>query len=281
MNHNLTTFLGAVPQSMFSPFLGQLYSSDDADEKHCLLLRAYESEPYLLAKLVSLANSVIYGMPNKYFYTPAECLGRVGQAEGTALAISFYLKAGVQGWMRDDERSTAVWQEAIFAAQVSQMLVSHGCGQVRDGKPFLSTLLSYLGELFLTGPVFDQIGEQLNLAMYSNANEGEIDAYAVTMALLQKMGLPSPVKSTILSVEELHRGQVSTTGGYRPTSDTALLTAARGIAQSFYPQGVFVARIDEHMVDVAIDALALDDGDLDVIKTKVGVLRAKLPAYLT
>lgn len=280
MNQNLTTFLGAVPQSMFSPFLGQLYSADDADEKHYLLLRAYESEPYLLAKLVSLANSVIYGMPNKYFYTPAECLGRVGQAEGTALAISFFLKAGVQGWMRDDERSTAVWQEAIFAAQVSQMLVSHGGGNVRDGKPFLSTLLSYLGELFLTGPVFDQI-EELNLAMYSNANEGEIDAYAVTMALLQKMGLPSPVKSTILSVEELHRGQLSPTGGYQPTSDTALLTAARGIAQSFYPQGVFVARIEERIVDVAIGALALDDGDLDIIKTKVDVLRAKLPAYLT
>lgn len=275
MHRMLQSFLGAVPQSVFSPFLAELYASTDPDKQQLLLIQACSSEPYLCSKLVNMANSVYYGRPGHWYLKVEDCLARIGLEEAMRLAMRFFVEAGMKDLFCNEERSQAVWQEAVFAAQLAQLISGFGGKDVQDGKPFLSTLLSYLGELYLVGPVFDKLTGPIQLGFYSQGNEGEIDPFELTKALMKKLGLPEPVTATILSVEELHYG-----GMVDEQNSAAVVTLARGLAQTYYPEGVFVARMKEPAVTSAINLLQFEDVELTTITERAEYIREQLPVYL-
>lgn len=276
MARPLYTFLGAVPQCTFSPYLHQFQSCVDADDRQALLLRAFESEPYLLAKAVSLANSVVYGVAGRYFYTPADCLSRIGQTQAGNVAMAFFVEAGLRGWIRNQPRSQAVWQEAVFAAQVAQMLSSFVQEPIPNGIPFLTTLLSYLGELFLVGPVFDELGPNPTLALYARGQLNELDAYVLTRLLLPKLDLPSPIRRVLH-----HTGLTPELPDEGESGAVALLLLARSMAQAFYPEDAFVARIEEPLAEWAPQALGLAEASLAEAARQARQLRQKLPHFLT
>lgn len=276
MPQTLISFMGAIEAPMFSDYLSKLHGCEDPDETYTLLMRAYKAEPYLLAKLVNLANSVMYGYPGRYFYTPEECLGRVGMAQATRLAMAFFVEAGLKGWLYSCTRSRAVWQEAVFASQIAEQL-RLDTGLLLQNSAFLATLLSYLGELFLAGPVFERLGDEVHLGLYAHSQSNEIDPYILTKLLLKKLTLPQPIEASLGLVERFF----DPSGNDPHHRVAAALTLARGVAQRFYPRGVFIAYVEDNAVEYAQLRLGLDDKGLEALIDKAKLLRKDLPLYLT
>jgi hypothetical protein len=251
----IPTLLGQAQFPSFSPNVEMLQSCEDEEETHRLLIRAMEDEPFLLAKFVNRANSVAFGAPGEYFFSPLDCLTRVGLVEGLHTALDFYLSDALGPYIRANRHCVATWVEARVAAQLSKHFSDLCSGDFRTGAAFLTIALSYVGELFALSAATTSETTGINLGLYAQPVPGQIDVFHLSSVIIGKLQLPRTVTRTFAEVSAL-----MDTSRFAPNPASVVL--ARALAQSSQPQNTPVSQVSLEMLESVVKGLQLDENRL-------------------
>jgi hypothetical protein len=252
----IPTLLGQAQFPSFSPDLEALQSCTDDELLYELLLRAMEKEPFLLAKFVTRANSIAFGAPGEHFFTPRDCLSRVGLAEGLHTALDFYLEDALGPYIRENRHCVATWKEARIAAQMSKHLGSLCNDDFRTGAAFLATALSYVGELFALSVATTSSTIGINMGLYAQARPEQVDVFHISTVIIGKLQLPATVTRNFRQIREVFADDVEF------PANAASILLARALAQSSQPSGVPVAQVSPECYAHVIKGFQLSEEKL-------------------
>jgi hypothetical protein len=262
--------LGQAQFPAFSPDLDALHSCTDDERRYELLLGCMEREPFLLAKFVTKANSIAFGVPGEHFFTPRDCLLRVGLDEGLITAFDFYLEDALGPYIRLNRHCVATWIEARIAAQIAKHLAPYCTDDFRTGAAFLATALSYVGELFVLGVATNSETRGINLGLYAQALEDQVDVFHISTVIIGKLQLPDAVTGNIRQIREL----LPEDGAFSANAATILL--ARALAQAGQPLDVPISQISPETYQRLVSCLAISDKNLARLLARANETRLHL-----
>ena len=266
----IPTLLGQAQFPSFSPNLAMLQSCTDEEALYDLLFQAMEREPYLLAKFVTRANSIAYGVPGEHFYSPRDCLNRVGLTEGLHIALNFYLEDALGPYIRANSHCVATWREARVAAQVSKHLSRLCTDDFRTGAAFLTSALSYVGELFTLSVATTSETRGINLGLYAEPKEGQVDVFHITGVIIGKLELPQTVGRQFREIRKVVAGEAP----FRANAGSVLLS--RALAQSSQPLSAPVAQVSPEAFESVVKEFGLAEDDLAHLVQEAQVTRQRL-----
>jgi len=190
----------------FSSELVALQSCRDEDELYSLLIKAVESEPFLLSRVVRVANSVAFtGMGSGHAMGANECLLRIGLSMGKQIAEDFLIDQALGRIARANRFSRGVWREARLASSVAHMFESNCEPPFEYGGPSLPAIMSYLGELFVMSLVKAEY-ELPSLSIPAEPGAG-IDLVELSLLASSQLQLPDPVESTLRALPSVAQGE--------------------------------------------------------------------------
>ena len=253
---------------MFSPYLAELHRNAETDAMDDLLIKAISSEPYLLAEMVSLANSATHGIAGRYFYSAYDCLLRVGFKKGLSVAYRYFIRAGLNDWITQNETANQIWHEACFTAQLAKEITSQGKHKAMSGYAYLLTLLSYLGELFLVGPGMEGQLFSENIGDFANCSKPDIDVVWITLMLLKKLELPNTLEKSICSAQK-----IAASFDAKEDSVAAILLVARGLAQTYYTKNKSISSVSPTALECAWEQLSFSMDEQSAVKRSAIALR--------
>ena len=260
--------LGAVKIQTFSSELEALQLCRDDDALYEQLIRSAENEPFLLARMVKVANSVVYGgNSDTYVCTASECLMRFGLTTGQQLALDFLVNKSIGRITQANDMARGTWHEALVAGRLSRYLGSYCEAPFDIGGPFLPTILTYLGEVFVMSLLADE-RDVPELGVFTRAGNSGFDVYGLSVTIMERLGLPKPVEDT---VKQSHLLLVPMSPPYINTAAAVIL--GRYLVQSTKPANVFSAQINDEMRDTAMDVLQLTLDDLFELEGQVQEIR--------
>lgn len=261
--------LGAVKIQTFSSELEALQVCRDDDALYEQLLRSAENEPFLLARMVRVANSVVYGgNADSVVCTASECMQRFGLTVGQQIALDFLVNKSIGRITQANQLATGTWNEALVAGRVSRYLSDHCEPPFDFGGAFLPTIMTYLGEVFVMSLLADE-SEVPELGDFSRAGKSPFDVFGLSITIMERLGMPKPVedavKQTHLLLIPMRAPQLRT---------AAAVVLGRYLVQATKPERVFTARINDEMRDSALEVLELTLDDLGEMEEHVMGLRA-------
>jgi len=260
--------LGAVKIQTFSTELEALQLCRDDDALYEQLVRSAENEPFLLARMVKVANSVVYGGNSEtYVCTASECLMRFGLSTGQQIALDFLINKSIGRITQANDLARATWHEALVAGRLSRGLGGYCEAPFDMGGPFLPTIMTYLGEVFVMSLLADPT-DVPELGVYTRAGNHEFDVYGLSVSIMERLGLPKPVEAT---VKQSHLLLAPMSPPYINTAAAVIL--GRYMVQFTKPPGVYNAIINEEMRDSAMDILQLTLDDLYDVEQQVNQVR--------
>lgn len=243
--------LAAKIQS-FSAELVALQSCRDDDELYSLLIRAVESEPFLMSRVVRVANSVAYaGVSSGHAVGAHECLLRVGLSTGRQIAEDFLIDQALGRIARANRFSRAVWREARVAGNLAFLFREYCEDPFNMPGPMLPSIMSYLAELFIMGLVRHD-GELPVMVLPPEPDSGGLDLIDLSMLALSQMQLPPPVENTITGM----RFAKKPSGEPYARSSAALLIIRELTKEVTGGQSV-TAMVDADAVEVAHETLGI------------------------
>lgn len=266
----IPTLLGQAQFPAFSPDLDALHSCTDDERRYDLLRGCLEREPFLLSKFVTKANSVAFGVPGEQFFTPRDCLLRVGLDEGLITAFDFYLEDALGPYIRLNRHCVATWIEARIAAQMSKHLAPYCTDDFRTGAAFLATALSYVGELFVLGVATNSETRGINLGLYAQALEDQVDVFQISTVIIGKLQLPLPVTGNIRRIREL----ISQDGPVPANAATILL--ARALTQAGQPLDAPLSQVSPETFQKLVGSLAISEQQLSRLFARANETRLHL-----
>ena len=264
----IPTLLGQAQFPAFSPNLEVLEACTDGEELYELLLLAMEREPYLLAKFVTRANSVLFGIPGGHFFTPRDCLARLGLTEGLHLALSFYLEDALGPFIRANKHCVATWREARVAAQLTKHLGDQCTDDFGTGAAFLTTALSYVGEMFVLGCATTSETTNIDLGFYGAALEDRVDVFHISSVIINKLQLPQPVARNFRDIKRV----VTNSDPFSPNAGAVLL--ARLLAQRTQPPQVPVSQVSLDVYETLVRQYPLSEQMLTALSAEADTVRA-------
>ena len=266
----IPTLLGQAQFPAFSPDLDALQSCTDDERRYELLLGCMEREPFLLSKFVTKANSIAFGVPGEHFFTPRDCLLRVGLDEGLITAFDFYLEDALGPYIRLNRHCVATWIEARIAAQMAKHLAPYCTDDFRTGAAFLATALSYVGELFVLGVATNSETRGINLGLYAQALEDQVDVFHISTVIIGKLQLPVTVTGNVRQIREL----LSPEGAF--STNAATIVLARALAQAGQPLDVPIAQISPETYQRLVSCLAIGEKHLSRLFARANETRLHL-----
>ena len=263
--------LGAVKIQTFSSELEALQLCRDDDALYEQLIRAAEREPYLLARMVKVANSLVYGgSADNYSCTASECLMRFGITTGQQIALDFLVNKSIGRITQASDLARATWNEALIAGRLSRYLGDYCEAPFDLGGPFLPTIMTYLGEVFVMSLLADD-RDAPPLGVFTRANGEAFDVYGLSVTIMERLGLPKPVEDT---VKQTHLLLVEMAPPFIKTAAAVVL--GRYLVQSTRPEFVHSSLINEEMRDSAMAVLELNTSDLMELEVSARQLRAMI-----
>lgn len=260
--------LGAVKIQTFSSELEALQLCRDDDALYEQLIRSAENEPFLLARMVKVANSVVYGgNSDTYVCTASECLMRFGLTTGQQIALDFLINKSIGRITQANDLARATWHEALVAGRLSRYLNDHCEAPFDLGGPFLPTIMTYLGEVFVMSILADE-RDVPDLGVFTRATEGAFDVYGLSVTIMERLGLPKPVEEV---VKQSHLLLAPMSPPYIGTAAAVML--GRYMVQATKPANVFTSTISDELRDCAMDVLQLTLDDLVAIEEKAQEIR--------
>lgn len=256
--------LGAVKIQTFSSELEALQFCRDDDALYEQLIRSAEKEPFLLARLVKVANSVVYGgNADTYICTANECLMRIGLTTGQQIALDFLINKSIGRITQANDLARATWNEALVAGRMSRYLSEYCDAPFDMGGPFLPTIISYLGEVFVMSMLADA-DDVPDLGNYSRPGAGGFDVFGLSVTIMERLALPKPVEDAVkqshLMLAQIDPPQIKS---------AATLVLSRYLVQRTRPAGVCSALIDDEHRDAAFSVLRLSMDDLEALNDQV------------
>lgn len=254
---------GRVRQAMatskiqsFSSELVALQSCRNEDDLYQLLVTACESEPFLMSRLVRVANSVAFaGHGGGYAVGANECLLRIGLSMGKQIAEDFLIDQALGRIARANRFSRGVWREARHAGSVAY-LFQEFCEEPFDmGGPSLPAIMSFLGELFAMSLVKAEY-ELPPLAIPPLPDSGQLDLVGLSLLALTQLQLPEPVEETLRAIPSVVRGE---SVKYLKSASALLLCRAL-VKASAVAANSFAAVISPDAIAAARDILGIDAG---------------------
>ncbi|MEY3201827.1 MAG: hypothetical protein RIR70_1377 [Pseudomonadota bacterium] len=260
--------LGAVKIQTFSTELEALQLCRDDDALFEQLIRAAENEPFLLARMVKVANSVVYGgNSDTYVCTASECLMRFGLTTGQQIALDFLINKSIGRITQANDFARATWNEALVAGRLSRHWGCYCEAPFDIGGPFLPTIMTYLGEVFVMSLLADE-SDVPEMGVYTRAGNYEFDVYGLSVSIMERLGLPKPVEDT---VKQSHLLLAPMSPPYINTAAAVIL--GRYMVQATKPPNVHNAIIDDELRESAMDILQLSMDDLSDIEQKTLEIR--------
>ena len=240
-------------------------STEEDSASYRLLVKSIEAEPYLLAQMVSVANSVRHGKPGAYFYSAEDCMRRIGIVDTQNIVLTFYVKKAVDSLATKTAAAQALWTESVSAARLARLAARYLANEATASRVYLGTLLSYLGEVFIVGhtprdefPGFTVYGQTTEPSV-----DGALNPYWATMVLLDKLEVPSPVQHLVraMASSQFDSGSpVTLTDGAEPC-----IVARSIIAQQMQEECALSAPLDERLVALSVESLGLAEADIETL----------------
>ena len=247
--------LSAKIQS-FSSELVALQSCRDDTELYTLLARAMEGEPFLLSRMVRVANSVAFsGIGAGYAVGENECLLRIGLSMGKQIAEDFMIDQALGRIARASRFSRAVWREARLGAAMTRFF-EEKCEPPFDyGGPFLPAILSYLGELCIVGLATAEY-ELPKLEILAEPGVSKMDVVAMARLALTQLELPKPVEDAIAAIPAVITGEAVP---YVKSAAAVLL--CRALVKTTQSGQSYSANVSESVIGAACEVLSMSEED--------------------
>jgi hypothetical protein len=238
----------------FSAELVALQSCRDEDELYVLLINAIDSEPFLMSRVVRVANSVMFSGRNVGFASGAnECLMRIGLAMGKQIAEDFLIDQALGRIVRANRFSRSVWREARLAGSFAPLVQDYCDSPFEMGGPGLPVIMSYLGELLMMGLVKNES----EVPRVSLQPEGDaFNLVEMSMLALAQLKLPEPVEESLRAVDFV--GQANE-GSVPQIKTAAAIVVCRWLVKVLLTGISLTAKIDDQHRDAAFALLGMGD----------------------
>ena len=240
----------------FSSELVAMQSCRDDGELYSLLVKAIEGEPFLMSRVVRVANSVAFaGYGGGHAMGANECLLRIGLSMGKQIAEDFLIDQALGRIARANRFSRGVWREARLAGSMAHLFESACEDPFNHGGPSLPVIMSYLGELF----VMSLIKAEYELpALHIPAQPGvsQLDVVELSLLALTQLQLPQPV-------EEAMRALASVGGDEAPryARSAAAVLLCRVLVKSAQSVPSFTAAVTYDSFRATRDLLSISAGE--------------------
>lgn len=240
----------------FSSELVALQSCRDEDALYDLLIKAIESEPFLLSRVVRVANSVAFaGLGAGHAMGANECLLRIGLSMGKQIAEDFLIDQALGRIARANRFSRGVWREARLAGYVVRMYEGYCEEPFNFGGPSLPAIMSYLGELFVMSLIKAEY-ELPSIKIPVQPNSGSIDLVGLSLLAFAQLQLPEPVEATLRALPAILSG---TEADYARSAAAVLLSRAQ-VREAQSVQS-FTASVPQEVIESAKARLGVSAGE--------------------
>ncbi|MEY3200804.1 MAG: hypothetical protein RIR70_354 [Pseudomonadota bacterium] len=251
-----TRILGALANTRIESFSAELIavqSCRDDDAIYPLLLSAIESEPFLLARVLRVANSATYSRcsvgPGLGIY---ECLLRIGVTQARRIADDFLIDHALGRIARANRLSRSVWREARLAGRISGLFDACCVPPFDEVGANLPVCLSYLGEIF----VMSLAEAHMEIPKLTLPADGSTQPDLVELSVLamNKLGIPKVFCDVLSDLPRVSQGREATFG-----NTAAVVLLSRALTKSLRPGLSFSAEIPMSSIEAALALLGISD----------------------
>ncbi|MEY3201270.1 MAG: hypothetical protein RIR70_820 [Pseudomonadota bacterium] len=238
----------------FSSELIAVQSYGDDDALYAPLVRAIECEPFLLARVLRVANSVTY---SRCFSGPAvgvyECLLRIGLTQAKRITEDFLIDQAIGRIARANRFSRSIWREAKLAGAVARLLEPYCDPPFNEVSANLPACLSYLGEIFVMGLVESE-KDIPKFTLPKEDGSAQPDLVEISILAAEKLDLPKFFNHVLSALPLVAQGRKSD-----HSNTAAVILLSRALTKQLRVASSLSAEIPSTSLQAARDLLEISD----------------------